>query len=366
MTRWLLLALALALPAAAPRAQAAWVHGTVTDAETGAPLPGAHVFVSGTSLGDAADAEGRFVFRVPAPRSAPLTATMLGYGTAAATRVLGPGEVVTVAFRLPPVPLALRGVEVVRSRDRAWEEALARFRPVFLGRTANAALAEIVNPEVLDFDAGERTLRAVARAPLVVHNRALEYEVTFYDFALAVEGDGRAWDGTVSFRDVCGERLCGPAVARTRERAYRGSLPHFVDALLRGEAGDEGFLAERVERPGRATGNRLSINVGRGAVRATRAVSVDVRRAGAGWEAETGGALRVLYTGEFDARADDDAYQVSWLTAPDGVLRLGPDGALLDAAGVVRFGYWDWERVADIVPLDYRPAPPEGAAPAGG
>ncbi|MDT0632277.1 carboxypeptidase-like regulatory domain-containing protein [Rubrivirga sp. S365] len=358
----LLVLIGLVALATPPRAQTAWVNGTVTDAETGAPLPGAHVFVSGTLQGDATDAGGRFVFRADAPGSVQVTATMLGYGTASTTRLIRPGDVVGLAFRLPPVPLALREVEVVRSRDAAWERALARFRPEFLGETANAPLTEITNPEVLDLDADgdDGPLHAVARAPLVVENRALGYRVTFYDFALAIEENGRAWDGTLAFRDLCAERLCGPAVTQARERAYRGSLPHFLDALIAGMASDEGFLSERMDRPGQATRARLSVQPGRLSIRSARAPGPEARQARAGWEAEIGGALRVLYTREFDPRVDADAYQVSWLTAPGGALRLGPNGALLDAADVVRYGYWDWERVADLVPLDYRPAPPAG------
>ena len=37
------------------------IMGVITDAETGTPLPGANVFLSGTSLGAASDLEGKYV-----------------------------------------------------------------------------------------------------------------------------------------------------------------------------------------------------------------------------------------------------------------------------------------------------------------
>ena len=358
MSRWVLLALSLAL-AAAPRAQAARVTGTVTDAETGAPLPGAHVFVSGTSVGDAADARGRFEIAVD-PGPARLTATMLGYGTAQTDRLLRDGDAVSVAFRLPPDELALAEVEVVGSRDPAWARALARFRPVFLGVTPNAERTALANPGVLDlaYEPG-RSLEAVARAPLVVRNDALGYEVTFYDLHLTAARADWAWIATVSYRDLCDERACGERVAADRARAYRGSPDHFLRALVQGRLGDAGFEARRVGGPGRhggslfgAVGKLLGLGGGDD--------GVEVRPTPFGWEVETGGALRVEYGRERDGRDGEDGPQVSWLVADDGVLRLSRDGALLEPDDVVRYGYWDWERAADAVPRDYRPAPPPG------
>ncbi len=42
------------------------ISGTVTDAENGAPLPGANITVKGTSIGTATDADGKYKLSVPA------------------------------------------------------------------------------------------------------------------------------------------------------------------------------------------------------------------------------------------------------------------------------------------------------------
>ena len=348
------LRLALALAALAPASalgQGARVSGTVVDAETGAPLPGAHVFAAGTSVGDAADGAGRFAFSAR-PGPARLTATMLGYTTAQADRPLAPGDTVAVAFRLSPSAVPLGEVDVVTSPDAAWARALRVFRPVFLGATPNAERTAVLNPEVLDlsYERG-RALEASAAVPLVVRNEALGYELTFYDFRLEAEGADRAWGSVLAYRDLCGGGACGPGVEAARARAYAGSVDHFLTSLVRGRLDEAGFAVRRVSGPGRHGGALL------GAIGKLFGLggddAVEARPAPHGWDVETGGALRVAFDGE--PAAHGGGPQVSWLTAEGGVLRLGPDGVPLDPDAFVRYGHWDLERVADAVPRDYRP-----------
>lgn len=346
----------LLFTATAASAQPARVTGTVVDRMTGLPLPGAHVFVSGTSIGDATDSRGRFEIKV-GPGSARLTATMLGYRTARTDRLIEAGDTVAIAFQLPPDALALGSVEVVKDRDAAWKQALEQFVSVFFGATPNAERTALLNPEVLDLSMDrERRLDAVADAPLVVRNDGLGYELTFYDLLLKAERADRAWAGTVSYRDLCEDRPCRAAVADARSQAYLGSPSHFLHALTQRRLEDEGFSMERVENPGHPGGSALD---GVGNVFGLGGDdAVDLRPAPFGWEVETGGALRVVYAGERDGRPGRDGNQVSWLVAEGGVLRLSADGDILDPDAVIRYGYWDWERAADTVPHNYRPTPP--------
>ena len=343
-----------AAPALVPvgLAQSARVSGTVVDAETGAPLPGAHVFASGTSAGAAADRAGRFAFSVR-PGPARLTATMLGYGTSQEDRLVRDGDSLSVAFRLAPDAVTLGEVEVVQTRDAAWARALSVFRPTFLGATPNAERTALVNPEVLDLSYERRRgLEAAARVPLVVRNEALGYELTFYDLELETRDADRAWRATLAYRDLCDGRACGAAVAVARDRAYAGSVDHFLVSLVRGRLAEEGFEVRRVSGPGRHGGSLFSaIGELLGLGDDDDDGAVEVRPAPHGWNVEADGALRVAFDGEPDA---DGGPQVSWLTAEGGVLRLSPDGFPLDLDDVVRYGHWDSERVADAVPRDYR------------
>ncbi|MFX0141068.1 MAG: carboxypeptidase-like regulatory domain-containing protein, partial [Candidatus Hodarchaeota archaeon] len=55
------------------------IAGTVKDAKTGEPLPGANILIVGTSIGAASNIEGQFfILNVP-PSSYDLKITMMGY-----------------------------------------------------------------------------------------------------------------------------------------------------------------------------------------------------------------------------------------------------------------------------------------------
>ena len=69
------------------------VTGTVTDADSGSPLPGANITVKGTSIGTASDVDGKYKLSVPANAST-LVVSSVGYTTQEIT--LGVSNVVDV------------------------------------------------------------------------------------------------------------------------------------------------------------------------------------------------------------------------------------------------------------------------------
>ncbi|HET6567805.1 MAG TPA: DUF5686 family protein [Rhodothermales bacterium] len=84
------------------------VRGSVTDAKSGAPLPGANIIVDGTASRTETDPQGRFVLQVP---SLPVTLVVsyVGYERA---RIVVERSAETVAIRLQPATVELSGVVV--------------------------------------------------------------------------------------------------------------------------------------------------------------------------------------------------------------------------------------------------------------
>ena len=70
----------LGLGAAARAATTGKITGTITDAGTGEPLPGANVVLEGVRKGATTDAEGRYLILAVDPGVHALMATMVGYG----------------------------------------------------------------------------------------------------------------------------------------------------------------------------------------------------------------------------------------------------------------------------------------------
>lgn len=88
------------------------ITGQVLHEGTGQPLAGVQVYVVGTRIGAVSDAGGRFrLVGVPVGR-VQLRAQTVGFSTATQTVTVGPGQTVTVTFRLAPSAIALEELVV--------------------------------------------------------------------------------------------------------------------------------------------------------------------------------------------------------------------------------------------------------------
>jgi len=94
----------------------ATIRGTVTDTETGKPLPLVNITIEGTSRGAGADSMGRFVIVNVPPGRYKIVASSIGYRTIIKEIVIVPAQTVTVDFKLQESPLELKGVVITGTR----------------------------------------------------------------------------------------------------------------------------------------------------------------------------------------------------------------------------------------------------------
>jgi outer membrane receptor protein involved in Fe transport len=94
------------------------IAGTVTDSETGEPLPMVNCIIEGTYMGGACDYEGDyFIINVP-PGIYSVTARMMGYESVTKTDIIVSVDHTTpVNFELRPVTIEVPGIEVVARRE---------------------------------------------------------------------------------------------------------------------------------------------------------------------------------------------------------------------------------------------------------
>ncbi len=136
-----LLLLAVLLPVATVHAQTGTIEGTVLDAGTDAPIPGANVVVEGTQIGASTDAEGRYSIAVE-PGTYSLQASFVGFSTQEFDAVeVQSGTTTTVDFRLEAAAVGLdeivaigygtqRRQDLTGSVSSISEEELERSNPV--------------------------------------------------------------------------------------------------------------------------------------------------------------------------------------------------------------------------------------------
>lgn len=363
MIRPLLLLVAFATPAAS---QTAAVWGVVRDAG-GAVLPGASVYLSGTTRGTAADADGRYEIADVAPGAYRLVASLVGYEPAVHEVRLTAGARAGLDLALAPATVGLDEIRVEAPTDRKWHKRLERFTQALLGETANAAQTVLLNPWVLDFRVRWGTLHATAAAPLEIENRALGYRLVYDLHEFHGSASRVSYDGDERFEELAPASAAeADRWADARERAYLGSDRHLFQALLAGRAQEEGFRLTivRDDRPGRGlyASDRPARNV--------------MRPDTAGWGVlRVQGRLDVVYADEAEApeyldsewfrerRGRPDRVQRSSIRVSRGRAWIDPQGTPDDPFAVTTTGYFAFERLADLLPDEYAPQNAEARPP---
>ncbi|MEM9666453.1 MAG: carboxypeptidase-like regulatory domain-containing protein [Bacteroidota bacterium] len=380
LSRWSLLLVVCGL--CAVQAQAQVVEGYVLDAETGAPLAGVNVAVVGSLRGAATNVDGYFRIAPFPLGSHELIASSLGY--AAQSYPIRLLEARTYAFeiRLEPSAVALPtitvGTEAVSPEEaRTRQRHVKSFERFFFGPSGNAKHCTLLNPEVLVFSADEErgVLSAHADHPLLVENRALGYQIEFLldEFSVVDKGRNRTirYRGKSHFVELEPE---GDREARrwtrNRERAYRGSPRHFLTALVQDRLWQEGFM---FIREGADLSSRYAgVTGGRPGQRVFAVEPAEVLQAGdLPFERRLGfeGSLKVIYGREGPSSAylkyaryssrglrSDGRQQESWIALNQPSITVTTDGHVADAFALTRFGYWYFERVAEMLPREYQPS----------
>jgi hypothetical protein len=376
----LLAALLVAPAASAQPDRSGAVRGRVTSAETGEPLPGAHVFFSTTMTGTATDTAGRFVFPQGAPVGTQrLHASMVGYETRTLDTLLQDGQPYRLHLALEPEVIEGEDVSVAgRASDEwttqgedDWTDRLEKFERLFVGTSPRAEATTLANPEALAFDASWwGKLKADAAAPLVFENRALGYRLRYHLREFEGSRTKVRWDGEPHFEALTPSDSAEVARWRAkRQRAFRGSLRHLLLALLGDSLDRSGFRVRRVPASSafgssRARQGRAGFPVSAGdLLERPPPAARDTLPAGTRW-LDFRGRLRVTYTRESETRAflrwqrDRRAprdYQRSFLELEDNRVTVDPAGEIVEPYGATRFGYFAFERLAALLPKGYRP-----------
>ena len=76
------------------------IEGFIIDSETGAPLPGANVFIIGTSIGSSTDLDGKYIILKLLPGSYTLRVTYIGYESQEKSIQVNVGEKIKINFEM--------------------------------------------------------------------------------------------------------------------------------------------------------------------------------------------------------------------------------------------------------------------------
>jgi hypothetical protein len=334
----------------------------VVDDSTGAPLPDAHVFLSGTLTGTTVSDSGRFRLGGVTAGAKRLYVTHVGYEARQVDLVLPPRDTTrTFSFRLRPTVVDAAAVTVSAPRDEEWYERLERFKRLFVGDHRWAAQCRLLNPTVLSFDTTWwGRFEASARRPLRFVNRALGYRLTYYLKHFEQRGDRLRWNGEPAFTALPPRDSAEAARwAANRREAFRGSLRHLMLALMADRVDAEQFRLARLPRAQALRqwdrGTERPISRDRLLSPASDSLyALDVR-----------GALVVDYLGAPEAPAYLEwadrqraprSYQRSYIRLNQHPIHVDAHGELVEPYGATLYRYFAFrQRVSTLLPQEYRP-----------
>jgi hypothetical protein len=335
------------------------IEGRVVDIDTGEPLLGAHVFLSGTKIGTVTNRNGYFRLHSIGPGSHRLVVSIIGYGRIARNLSLGRGQELQQNIQLTPVVYEL-GEIYAGNLDERWERHLERFTRLFIGESSLSGMVEIKNPEVLRFETRWwGRFSAEALAPLEIENRALGYHITYYLEEFYHSGSRTRWDGEPLFTEMTPENEMQAQIwEENRRQAFNGSLRHFLISLIEDEVEQNGFSMFNIRRDafGYSPQNKFRTS----SRRLLRDTDEDHFMS-----LQFSGRLEIYYTREgedpmyvrwapdlFRAPAE---FQTSYLELNRRRITVDPDGEIKEVYGATRFGYFAFHRIADKTPREYRP-----------
>ncbi|KQS42076.1 carboxypeptidase-like regulatory domain-containing protein [Pedobacter sp. Leaf194] len=383
------------------------ISGKVKDKQGG--LPGAGVYLSGYKIATVADNNGNFSLPNLKPGSYDLLVQMVGYLPFSKSVIIS-DKSIQLDLLLNENTVQLNEVTIKADPNRA--KYIKQFTEYFIGITPNSKQCKILNPQVLnvDFDVTKSLLTVKTTEFLIVENKALGYRLKYMLDYFEYNSRTRIiyFSGHPFFEELKASAAKKKKYIDAREIAYYGSSQHFFRSLYEGRSKEEGFLINKIIKipnPNRypeevinqnltqirtlpeKTGIRKvagKIDVGlldfwtkqkempRYIDKFSRAeVNPDTLvhdyNNNLKWINYTD-ALCIQYTKEKESLAysntgfwvfrpmDVPENEISVVnhTTPDPV-RFYANGGIYDARSMLFEGYWAYEKIGDMVPMDYIP-----------
>jgi len=224
--------------------------GIVIDKTTKQPVETVAVYFDNTTIGTTTNAKGEFYITYTDAIQSTLVISYLGY------------EKVLIADYRSKTNVTVELVEATNSLDEVYidyddgltrKQKLRLFRKEFLGKSEYGKSCKILNEDdlILKYDKQSKSLYASAKVPIKVKNKALQYEIAFdiIDFEVNfryVNADKTEFTvnsvtyfGTSFYKDL--KDLTKKKIIKNREKAYKGSVQHFMRSLYNKNLREEGY-----------------------------------------------------------------------------------------------------------------------------
>jgi hypothetical protein len=266
-----------------------------------------------------------------------------------------------------------------------WAFYFQTFKSYFLGKNQAGQKCEILNPKVIkfNFDKSNRVLTARAIQPLVIKNDFLGYQIQYDldEFYVDYKNNLQYMAGTSLFSPLKGSSSKQKTWEKNRENSYRGSIMHFIRSLYNQNLKEEGFEINRLirsENPDYTaymdriqTNRELGIKENLGKM-PSKLIETLIREEipYSNFIYKRNNRIFVHFQDfmnvEFKKEKEDPLYvqmqksqqlignQVSVISLiGDKVIEIDANGNFYPATNLLAEEYFTWEKIGNLLPLDY-------------
>ncbi|MFK7953682.1 MAG: carboxypeptidase-like regulatory domain-containing protein [Ekhidna sp.] len=351
------------------------ISGNVKD-QNGETLTKTNVFLDGTTIGVATDIDGNYKLESIPPGSYNLVFSHVGFENLVHSISEYNGSARIYSPNMENNTQELQEIEVnsdrVDSDDIEWLSNFVTFKRELIGSTINAQQCVIENPEVIDFfyDKKDKVLRAYSSEPIHIRNDALGYNITYFLESFEKSKNDLRYRGQIKFRNATPlKKTDAKDWNRNRKKSLHGSFNHFRKSLLDNQLKKEGYKIFRTSQLNQldeyedleklSGEDVLSFKGDHYELEFDDYLIVEYRK-----ENETLEFLRnikfssILYKNLVNSRGlmvKEPGHQISIVNLLKKSVKLDLNGQIDDKFGLTTYGYWSWERLADLVPLNYDP-----------
>lgn len=367
-------------------------------------MPGAAIYLSGYKIATVANNEGKFSLGNLKPGNYDVLVQVIGF-LPQTKNVLLFDKSVSIEIILVENVTQLSEVEIKPDPNRG--NYLSIFKKSFIGNTPNAEQCVITNPEVIqtDYNKDTKVLTVTASDFLIIENKALGYRIKY--LLTYFENDAKEnvlfYAGHPHFEEIEKAESKRKRYSKVREAAYLGSSQHFFNSLYHHRTKEDGFVIHKVakipnkDRPADSIINANLKRFVRTYARGTKLsdaptdslkywrekkneplmlsilnrseVKVDTLVKDMFSDVKSinyTDALYVIYTKEKESKyytqfsghsitrpKDIPNFQISVVYQLLRPASFYENGSIFDPRSLLYEGFWAYEKVADMVPIDY-------------
>lgn len=228
------------------------IKGKVVNAANTNPVAGSSVFLSNTSKGTVSDKNGYFIINDVPFGKHELVVSCIGYETSVFSFSTGQLPL-QVRVELQVKVKELQNVTVEPSVEEGWDKWGKLFTDNFIGRTPNALHCKIKNEKAIRFRFYKKSNRVIAYADeaIILENKALGYKITYQleEFEVNFGTHATVFSGYPLFEEIEKNRKgLQQRWQRNRNKAWYGSMLHFMYSLYHDSLSQHGFEVRRMVR----------------------------------------------------------------------------------------------------------------------